>query len=96
MAKSRKVARRNLRAERRERGVTEAQNVVFGDRPISIDGIAAYLGISVDTVRRLVANKTITPVRVGSQLRFVPHEVMAELKAKGSKPRRGSAEEKVA
>lgn len=47
--------------------------------PVDIDAIATMLGVSIKTVRRLVDKNQIPFLRVGSQLRFVPADVMASL-----------------
>jgi excisionase family DNA binding protein len=49
------------------------------DGVVDIDGIAEVLGVSVPTVRRLVAAGTIHCFRVGRQLRFVVEDVLASM-----------------
>lgn len=49
------------------------------DGLLSIDDVAAQLGVSVSTVRRLVKDKHIPVIRVGNQLRFVLTDVLASL-----------------
>ena len=46
---------------------------------VDIDRIAAILGVSVPTVRRLVAADGIPHMRVGRQLRFVVADVLAAM-----------------
>ncbi len=46
---------------------------------VDIEGIAAVLGVSVPTVRRLVTAGTISHFRVGRQLRFVVEDVLASM-----------------
>lgn len=49
------------------------------DQIVDIDGIAAILGVSVTTVRRLVAADGIPHMRVGKQLRFSVSDVLAAM-----------------
>jgi excisionase family DNA binding protein len=42
---------------------------------VSLREVAGHLGVSVRTVRRLVAARQLSCVRVGSQLRFDPADV---------------------
>ncbi len=49
------------------------------DGVVDIEGIAAMLGVSVPTVRRLVAGDSIPHFRVGRQLRFVVEDVLASM-----------------
>jgi excisionase family DNA binding protein len=46
---------------------------------VDVDAIAAILGVSVRTVRRLVAADGIPHMRVGKQLRFVVADVLAAM-----------------
>ncbi len=48
-----------------------------GTEPLwTIKEVAAFLRVSVQTVRRLVARRLLPCVRVGGQLRFVPGDVL--------------------
>jgi excisionase family DNA binding protein len=49
------------------------------DGVVDIDQIAAVLGVSTTTIRRLVAAGTIHCFRVGRQLRFVVADVLASM-----------------
>lgn len=46
---------------------------------VDVDGIAAILGVSEKTVRRLVGADQIPHMRVGKQLRFVVADVLAAM-----------------
>lgn len=52
------------------------------DRLLSISEVAKYLMVSVSTVRRMIDEATITPIRCrkGGAFRFDRHEVMTQLK----------------
>ena len=49
------------------------------DNVVDIDTIAAYLGVSVPTVRRLVKAGRIPHLRIGNALRFVPADVVESI-----------------
>ena len=49
------------------------------DNVVDIEDIAAILGVSVPTVRRLIAADAIPHFRVGRQLRFVVEDVLASM-----------------
>ena len=49
------------------------------DNAVDIEGIATVLGVSVPTIRRLVAAGSIPHFRVGRQLRFVVVDVLASM-----------------
>jgi len=49
------------------------------DGAVDIDEIARILGVSVQTVRRLVKDEKIPFLRMGKALRFVPADVLASL-----------------
>jgi excisionase family DNA binding protein len=43
---------------------------------LTLDEVASYLSVSIRTVRRLVASGRLPCVRIGSQLRFEPADVL--------------------
>ena len=49
------------------------------DHAVDIEEIAAIVGVSIPTVRRLVKSGEIPYLRVGKALRFVPVDVVASL-----------------
>ncbi len=48
---------------------------------VTIDEIAAHLGVSVKTVRRMVKAGKIPVMRAGAKLRFLPEDVVASIQS---------------
>lgn len=69
------LALRDLLARTRPGGIP--------DGAVDIDEIAHYLGVSVQTVRRMVKAGDIPHLRMGKALRFVPADVVASLERRG-------------
>lgn len=51
-------------------------------RPLTPREIADYLQVSLSTIARLYRNGDIPAIRVGTQVRFLPHRVVAALEGK--------------
>lgn len=53
------------------------------DGAVDIDEISRYLGVSTQTVRRMVKAGDIPYLRMGKALRFVPADVLASIEHRG-------------
>lgn len=52
----------------------------LSETPVDIDGIAKMLGVSVMTIRRMIAAHQIPYLKAGRSYRFVPSDVIASLR----------------
>lgn len=52
----------------------------LSEKPVDIEAIAKMLGVSVQTIRRMIAAHQIPFFRAGRVYRFVPSDVMASLR----------------
>lgn len=58
---------------------------VILSRPLTPREIADYLQVSLSTIARLYRSGAIPSIRVGTQVRFLPHRVVAALENRSSR-----------
>ncbi len=63
--------------------LAQTQPGALPDVPVAIEEMAALLGVSVSTIRRMVDKKEIPVMRMGKILRFVPADVFASIHRHG-------------
>lgn len=61
--------------------LTQVHPGALSDAPVDIDEIAEIIGVSVPTVRRMIAAKKIPFLKFGRIYRFVPNDVIASLRS---------------
>ena len=70
------------------------KEIVVEDRWLSVDEIAAYLGIKRDTVYKWIADKQMPAHRVGRLWKFRKEEVDEWVKSGGAEEERNQGERK--
>jgi excisionase family DNA binding protein len=69
------------------------ENAAMSDRWLSVEDIAAYLGVSKDTIYAWIANRNMPAHRVGRFWKFQKSEVELWVKAGGANDIKASAKD---
>lgn len=69
---------------RRPPGAPVEAGVILS-RPLTPRELADYLQVSLSTVARLYRSGDIPSIRVGTQVRFLPHRVVAVLESRSAR-----------